>query len=219
MRTIFEDREHAGKALAKRLDSYNGSNALIIAIAKGGIPVAAVAAHRLQLEWNIIVVRRLPVPWNPAAAFGAVAADGSVVINEPMVHGLQLPATDIASSVAEVHQQVIKRTEFYAQYKEPCNPAGRNVIIIDDGLASGYTMLAAIKSLRKQSPSKVIAASPVASRYAAKLVDEAADECIFEIVSPSVPFSVADHYLAWPELTDDELITYMQREQAITSRS
>ena len=208
---VFHDRDEAGRRLAKKLAEFHATDAIILAIPRGGIPVAAAAAHRLQLEWNVVVVRKLPVPWNPEAGFGAVAADGTVVLNEPMVSGLQLHASQIDEIARDVSAEVARRTDTYSRERPaPDSYRGRTVIVMDDGLASGYTMLAAIKSLRARSPAQVVAASPVASRAAARLIEESADACVFEFVSPAVPFAVADFYLAWRDLTDEDIIPLLR---------
>lgn len=206
MHQIFEDRAEAGRRLAKRLYEFHNSDALILAIPRGGIPVAAAAAHRLGLEWNIIVARKLPIPSNPEAGFGAIAANGDAVLNKDILHGLFLSEARIREIEDEVRAEVIRRTELYSKAKPPPDVFNRCVIVLDDGLASGYTMLAAMKGLRARSASKIIAASPVASRSAAALVEQAADQCVFEIISPAVPFAVADFYLDWHDLTDDNIL-------------
>jgi len=208
--TLFNDRTEAGKRLAKHLEAYHGSSANILAIPRGGIPVAAATARRLSLDWGIIVTRKLPVPWNPEAGFGAVTADGTIVLNEPMVSGLQLRQTQIDRIASEVRTEVQKRTATYSKERPAVDVSGRTVIVLDDGLASGYTMLAAVKAIRAQNPEKIVAAAPVASRSAARMIEEAADECIFEIVSPSVPFAVADFYVAWRDLTDGDVIPMLR---------
>ncbi|MHB9036162.1 MAG: phosphoribosyltransferase [Armatimonadota bacterium] len=210
MLTMFEDRAEAGRRLAKKLAQYHATSAVLLAIPRGGVPVAAAAARRLQLEWNVIVARKLPIPSNPEAGFGAVTTDGSVVLNELMLHGLRLTRQQIEHVVEEQKAEATHRMRLYSGARLPANLSDRTAIVIDDGLASGFTMLAAIKSLRDQSASKIIAAAPVASRSAAAKVEEAADECIFEIVSPSVPFAVADFYLHWRDLTDQEVIALLR---------
>lgn len=210
MNVIFRDREEAGRRLAKKLAHYHGADAVVLAIPRGGIPVGTAVAHHLDLEWGVIVVRKLPIPWNPEAGFGAVAADGSVVLNDGMVQGLMMRQDQIDEVVREVRAELDRRTEFLTSARPLPDIQGRCAIVIDDGLASGYTMLAAVKSLRERGASKVVAAAPVASRSAAGLVCPAADECILEIVSPSVPFAVADFYLNWHDLTDDEIAPLLE---------
>lgn len=210
MHTLFKDREEAGRKIAKRLVMYRQSDAVILAIPRGGVPVAAAAAHRLQINWNCIVTRKLPVPSNPEAGFGAVTADGSVVLNKAMLAGLRLTKAQIDSITNDVRQEVARRSATYLEARPPIDVSGRPVIIMDDGLASGYTMLAAIESVRRSDPSKVIAAAPVASRSAAAIIQESADECVFEIVSPAVPFAVADFYVVWHNLTDEDILPYLR---------
>jgi putative phosphoribosyl transferase len=210
MHTLFEDRSEAGRRLAKRLGQFHNTSAVILAIPRGGVPVAAAAAKRLQLEWNVIVARKLPIPSNPEAGFGAVTADGNVVLNEQIMHGLGLTKTLIDKVVTDQKAEASRRTRLYSAACLPAVVADRTVIVIDDGLASGYTMLASIKSLRAHSASKIIAAAPVASRSAASQVQEAADETIFEVISSAVPFAVADFYLNWYDLTDEEVITLLE---------
>ncbi|MCL5104585.1 MAG: phosphoribosyltransferase [Armatimonadetes bacterium] len=203
--SIFENRADAGRRLALSLERFAGSGAIIMAIPRGGAPVAAAAAEVLNLEWNVIVTRKLPIPWNPEAGFGAVAADGSVALNDRMLHGLRLRAEQIDKVVEQVRAEVARRTEVYSRLRARPDLSERVVIVLDDGLASGYTMLAAIKSIRAQKASKVVAAAPVASKSAATLIEGTADECVFEVISSSVPFAVADFYLQWRDLTDDDV--------------
>jgi predicted phosphoribosyltransferase len=210
MGVVFHDREEAGRQLAKRLAHLHGTDALMLAIPRGGVPIAAAAAHRLQLEWNIMVVHKLPIPWNPEAGFGAVAADGSVVLNEPMVRALRMRREQIDEVAEEVRAEVVRRAELFAQERPAANVDNRCAVLVDDGLASGYTMLAAIKSLRSQHASRVIAAAPVASRSAAALIEGFADECVIETVSQSVPFAVADSYVAWHDLTDEDVMRILR---------
>jgi len=210
MHVLFENREEAGRRIAKKLTHYRHTDTVILTIPRGGIPVAIAVAHRLQLDWGVIVAGKLPIPSFPEAGFGAVTADGSVVLNEAMVHGLQLTSAQIEEVAARIREEIERRSELYLSARHPISLANKSVILIDDGLASGYTMLAAIKSARAQSPLKIIAAAPVASRAAAKLIEEAADECVFEIVSPSVPFAVADFYVVWHDLTDDDILPMLR---------
>lgn len=211
MHVLFQDRQEAGRRIAKKLERFHGTNAVILAIPRGGIPVAAVAAQQLQIEWGIVVARKLPVPANPEAGFGAVADDGTIVLNKPMLSGLRLTTEQIGAIAAQVGAEVARRSEVYSRVRPPVDVSGRPVIVLDDGVASGYTMLAAIKSARARGPSSVIAAAPVASRSAASMVEQAADECEFEIVSAAVPFAVADFYVMWHDLTDEDILPLLSK--------
>ncbi|MCE5324394.1 phosphoribosyltransferase [bacterium] len=210
MHDLFEDRNDAGRKLAKRLGEYHNTSAVLLAIPRGGVPVVAAAARRLQLEWNVFVARKLPIPSNPEAGFGAITADGCVVFNKRILHGLHLSTNDIDSVLADQKAEAVRRTKLYSTARLPTNISHRTVIVIDDGLASGYTMLAAIKALRAKEASRIIAAAPVASRSAAAMVELAADECVFEMISNAVPFAVADFYLTWLDLTDEDVLSLLK---------
>lgn len=210
MHVLFEDREEAGRRLAKRLDRFCRSSAVILAIPRGGIPVATAVAHRLNIAWGVIVARKLPVPSNPEAGFGAVTADGSLVLNRPMITGLRLEKRQIEQVAEDVRTEVVRRTNLYSEARPSVDVTGRPVILLDDGLASGYTMLAAAKSVRNQKPEKIIAAAPVASKSAANLITECVDECEFEIISSAMPFAVADFYVVWHDLTDEDILPILQ---------
>lgn len=207
---LFRSRAEAGKRLAEQLMDYAGSRAVVLAIPRGGVPVAYEIAKRLGAELDVIIPRKMPIPWNPEAGFGAITADGTMVLNDPMVESLGLTPDDISRVAEEVRREIVRRTRAYRGEKPPVDVAEKTVILVDDGLASGYTMLAAIQSVRKLSPSKVIVAVPVASSSAAKLVGKAADRLIALLVSDRLPFAVADFYLEWRDLTDEEVLHYLQ---------
>ena len=210
MHVLFEDRQEAGRRIAKMLARFSQTDAIILAIPRGGIPVAAAAAHRLQLPWGFIVTRKLPVPTNPEAGFGAIAADGSMVLNNAMLTGLRLTKSQIDTIAEDVRAEVARRTEAYSRVRPTIDVTAKTVILLDDGVASGYTMLAAIKSIRTQGPASITATVPVASRSAAAMIEKSADTCEFEIVSPAVPFAVADFYVVWHDLTDEDILPILE---------
>ena len=206
---LFRDRRDAGRRLAERLLDYEGRDAVALAIPRGGVPVGVEVAKRLGAQLDVIVPRKIPIPWNPEAGMGAITADGTTVLNESMVRSLGLSKEEIEHAADEVRQEVIRRTETYRAGRAEPEIAGKPVILVDDGLASGYTMLAAIEFLRKQSPSSVVVAVPVASQGAARLIGPKVDELVALIVSERLPFAVADFYLEWRDLTDDEVLAYL----------
>ena len=203
---IFRDRSDAGRRLAERLPEYRDRDAVVLAIPRGGIPVGCEVASRLNAQLDVIVPRKIPIPWNPEAGFGAITADGTIVLNEQMVRSLGLSQEEIDRAAEEVRQEIIRRTKEYRGDKPTPNLKGRPVILIDDGLASGYTMLAAVESLKKETPSEVIVAVPVASSGAARLVSPKVDKLIVLIVSERLPFAVANFYVEWRDLTDEEVV-------------
>lgn len=206
---LFRDRRDAGRRLAERLLDYEGRDAVVLAIPRGGVPVGLEVAKRLGAQLDVIVPRKIPIPWNPEAGMGAITADGTTVLNESMVRSLGLSKEEIEHAADEVRQEVIRRTETYRAGRAEPEIAGKPVILVDDGLASGYTMLAAIEFLRKQSPSSVVVAVPVASQGATRLIGPKVDELVALIVSERLPFAVADFYLEWRDLTDEEVLAYL----------
>lgn len=183
-------------------------------VARGGIPVASSVASALNLPWDVAVARKLPVPWYPQAGFGAVTSDGSVVLNESMLCSVGMTEQDVEKVIHSMRHDAARQAATYSSYRQPEDISGRHVVIVDDALISGYTMLATIKYARAHNARKVTVAAPVASRHAAELVEEAADECLFEEVSPSVPFSVADFYLYWPTLEDEDILPLLSPDHA-----
>jgi predicted phosphoribosyltransferase len=212
---VFRDRQDAGRRLADRLLDYKGRGAIVLAIPRGGVPVGFEIAESIEALLDVIVLRKIPIPWNPEAGFGAVTADGTVVLNDSMVRGLQLTDEQIRQAAEEVREEIVRRTRMYRKGSmEPSDVADRPVILVDDGLASGYTMLAAIKSLEKHKPSEVVVAVPVASSGAARLVRPRVDRFIALIVGERIPFAVADFYQYWSHLTDEEVLQYLEKAKA-----
>jgi putative phosphoribosyl transferase len=205
----YRNRAEAGHVLADHLQQYRGSDAIVFAIPRGGVPVASAVAKKLGSKLDIIVARKIPIPYNTEAGYGAVTEDGSIILNEPLVRELKLTRHQIERQAAEIREEIKRRQSIYRVWLEPSSVAGKVTIIIDDGLASGYTMMAAVKSLRQQGAAKVIAAAPVASSTARELVGSVA-EVVCPIVSYEYPFAVAGFYLDWYDLTDEEVITALQ---------
>ena len=203
---LFRSRADAGKRLAERLLDYEGQDAVVLAIPRGGVPVGAEVARRLNASLDVIIPRKIPIPWNPEAGFGAITADGTIVLNQRMVKNLGLSKDEIQRAADEVREEVERRTREYRDDRPPTDVKGKTVILVDDGLASGYTMLAAIESVRKHNPVRVIVAVPVASSAAARLVSARVDGMVALVTSERLPFAVAEFYGEWRDLTDEEVV-------------
>jgi len=207
---LFRDRTDAGRRLAERLLEYESRGAVVLAIPRGGVPVGFEVAKRLNARFDVIIPRKIPIPWNPEAGFGAITADGTMVLNENMVRSLDLSEEEIQQAAEEVRQEIIRRTSEYRADRPPEDVKGKSVIVVDDGLASGYTMLAAIESLRKHEPSGIVVAVSVASAGAARLVAPKADKLVALVISGRLPFAVAEFYMQWRDLTDQEVVGYLK---------
>ena len=203
--------------MEQRLLDYKGQGALVLAIPRGGVPVGYEIARSLDATLDVIVLRKIPIPWNPEAGFGAVTADGTVVLNERMVQGLGMSEEQIRHAAEEVRAEIIRRMRVYRSGSmELPDVEGRPVILVDDGLASGYTMLAAVQSLEKHRPSRIVVAIPVSSSGAARLVRARVDEFVVLKISERVPFAVADFYQHWTEMTDAEVLDYLEKARHVS---
>jgi len=202
----YRSRTDAGRRLAKDIKHCRGRDAVIFAIPRGGIPVAVEVAMALLCDLDIIVSRKIPIPFNTEAGYGAVTEDGIIVLNDPMVHELQLTQEQIKHHVQKVMAEIRRRQEVFRKVIAPTSVTGKQALVVDDGLASGYTMVAAIKSMRKRGAESVVAAVPVSSASGWKLVRNEADEVVCPIVSSTYSFAVARFYEQWSDLTDEEAI-------------
>lgn len=208
----FRDREQAGNELGKSLaEKYKNKDVIVLAIPRGGVPVGVYVALELKAKLDMIITRKIQIPWNPEAGFGAVTIDGTIVLNEPLVARLGLGKGEIEELAERVIEEIKRRTIEFRGDNPPPKIQGRTVIVVDDGLASGYTMIAAVKSIRKEKPEKIVVAIPVSPRSSLKRVEKLADELVCLIVSDAYMFAVADYYENWYDLTDEDVKKFMSK--------
>jgi len=206
----FRDRRDAGRILAEHLEGRRAGAAVVFAVPRGGVPVAAAVAKALKLPLDIIVSRKIPIPFDPEAGYGAVTEDGAVVLNEPLVRRLRLTKGQIEHDAEAVRAEIRRRQSVFRSVLGASPVEGRTAIVIDDGLASGYTMKAAVHSLRRRGAAPVIAAAPVASLSAAESLRSVADEVVAAVLWPHSPFAVASFYEHWHDLTDEEVLDELE---------
>jgi len=210
-RYVFKDRVHAGELLAKKLEKYKDEDVIILAIPSGGVPVGFTIAKEIEKPFDLIIVRKIPIPMEPEAGFGAMSFDGNIVLNETLVERLGLTKEEIDECSSQVLKEIRRRMDKFRGDKPFPDLKDKTVIIVDDGLASGYTMLAAIKSVKKQSVRKIIVAVPTASTNAINLIAPHVDEIFCLNIRDSFFFAVADAYKNWYDLNDDEVQGYLRR--------
>ncbi len=208
---VFKDRQEAGKLLSKRLLEDKGPDSIVLAIPSGGVPVAAEAALVLDLPLDLIIVRKIQIPYNPEAGFGAVTPDGEVIINEDLLYRLGLTDEEVKAQTEKALKIIRKRDELFRGEKPFLPVKGRHIIVIDDGLASGYTMLAAVKFIRRMAPASIIAAVPTGSRRTVDFILPEVDRLLCLNVRSGYPFAVADAYINWYDLADEEVLELMGR--------
>jgi len=202
----FKDRQEAGIVLSEQLTEYaNRGDVIVLALPRGGVPVAFEVAKRLTLPLDVFIVRKLGVPGQEELAFGAIASGGVQVLNDDLVHALRLPP-EMIDRVAKREQIELKRRErSFRGERPPPNVADKTVIIVDDGLATGATMRAAVKALKTQQPKMIVVAVPVASKQACDEFREPADVWAVCAVTPEPFYGVGMWYQNFEQTTDAEV--------------
>ncbi len=202
---LFQDRRHAGRELAAALTRYAGrSDLAVLALPRGGVPVAFEVAEQLGAPLDVFVVRKLGVPGRPELAMGALASGGVRVLNHDVVSILGIPESAIARVVEAEQVEMARREGVYRGARKPLDVAGRTVLLIDDGLATGATMRAAVAGLRLRGPAQVVVAVPIA---AAQTCDDLASEVddIVCAVTPEPFHAVGAWYADFSQTSDEEV--------------
>jgi putative phosphoribosyl transferase len=211
---VFKDRLHAGKLLSKLLrQNAEKENVVLLALPAGGVPVGYVIAKELSLTMNVMIVRKVQIPWNTEAGFGAVAWDGETVLNDNLIKRLGLTREEIETSISQTRKIVQERLRKFRKNKPLPVLKDKVVILVDDGLASGFTMLAAVRSARKRAPQKIIVAVPTASLRAIELLAPEVEEIVCLNIRSGPVFAVAHAYKNWYDLTDEEVIKILQKAE------
>jgi len=211
MKERYRDRRAAGEALATALDHYRGrDNLLILALPRGGVPVAAPVAEHLGAALDLLLVRKLGVPRHEELAMGAIASGGVMVLNEDVIQSRRIGEATLEAVLAREREELGRRDRHYRGDRPEPDPAGRVVIVVDDGLATGATMRAAVSALRQRRPARVVVAVPVASREAEAVLLREADEVVCPLV-PAPFFGVGDWYRNFIQTGDEEVRALLAR--------
>jgi predicted phosphoribosyltransferase len=208
---VFKDRIDAGKKLGERLIQYKDTDSLLLAIPSGGVPVASEIAKSLSLSLDLILVRKIQIPWNTEAGFGAIDPDGEVIFNKALLNTLGwLTDDEINTQIRKTRDILHKRNELFRAGKAFPEIKDKIIILVDDGLASGYTMLAALRFVTKRKPQKIIVAVPTGSLKTVDLVLNETDELVCLNMRGGYAFAVADAYMNWHDLTDEEVMSIIK---------
>lgn len=207
---MFENRHDAGRQLAEHLLEYRNKPVVVLAIPNGGVPIAIEVATALKADIDVIVSRKIPLSLNPEGSLGATADDGTIIINEEAVRKIGLSRMQLDYEASRIRADIKQRSLLYKGDRPLVRLNGKTVIIIDDGLASGYTMMAAVESARHRQPREVVAAVPVASAMAVRTVSKVADRVVTCFTGYMPKFYVSDFYRYWFDLTDEEVLRYMR---------
>ena len=203
---IFENRYDAGRKLAERLFEYTSKSVIVLGIPNGGVAVALSVALSLGADLDLVISRKIPLPLSPEGGFGSVTDDGTTILNEEVVKQASLSQQQINYQVGRVRSDIRSRSLLYHGERPPISITGRTVIIVDDGLASGYTMRAAVESLRHRKPERIIAAVPVGPEHVVEEIRKVADRVVTCTVGTEPTFYVSDYYRYWHDITDGEVL-------------
>lgn len=210
---IFRDREHAGLILSQMLASYKETDAIIFGIPAGGVPVAAPIAQKLKLDLDVAVVSKITLPWNTEAGYGAVAFDGTVQLNKGMISRMGLTDDDIKRGTEKASLKIERRFKKFRGGKPFQDLKNRPAVLVDDGIASGFTMLVAVEALKKAGAGKIIVAVPTAHLDALEKVVPMVDEVYCANVRGGWGFAVAEAYHNWYDVDDEEVDLILKKFQ------
>lgn len=214
---MFRDRSEAGRKLAVALRPYAGlPGVIVLGAPRGGVPVAFEVAGALNAPLDVFVLRKLGVPWQEELAFGAIAQGGVRVIDQSIVKTLGITPEQIEKVAAKELVELERRLRVYRGSRPPLDVRGRTVLLVDDGIATGSTMRAAIAALRKMEPARIVLAVPVAPASTCGLLRRQVDDLIC-LDSPELFFAISQFYLDFSPVSDEEVTALLGRAPSTAS--
>ena len=216
MASRFKDRTEAGRALAERLRHLAGHDVIVLALPRGGLPVAYEIARALQAPLDVLNVRKLGVPWQEELAMGAVATGGVRVLNDDVIRSTGVTTADIDAAVATQRAEIERRERLYRGGRPAPDLRDRIVVVVDDGIATGATVRAALAVIRAQHPRKLVLATPVAQASVAASLAHDVDELVCALL-PAELYAIGLWYDQFPQLTDEDVQQILARPTVVTA--
>ena len=208
---VFDDRFDAGRKLAEMLSVYKNSNAIILALPAGGVPVAAAMAEILNLPVDVAVVSKITLPWNTEVGFGAIAFDGTVLLNDTFLKSAGLNNDEINQRIRMTREKVNRRLNYLRGSKPFPDLTGKTVLIVDDGIASGFTMRTAIKAVKKLNAKEIIIAVPTAHSESLRDLLPMANSIYCPNLRSGFGFAVAEAYKKWSDVDERDALEILKR--------
>ena len=206
---VFKDREDAGKLLARRLAPAVPPGAWVLAIPAGGVPVGLQIATVLHLPFDLMIVRKIQIPGNTEAGFGAIGPDGEVIFNEKLLRQLRLSDQEIGEQIEATRRVMVEREHLFRRGRPFPVIKDKPIILVDDGLASGFSMMQALRFAKKRDPKRIIVAVPTAPEQSINRILPFAEEVYCLNIRTHLSFAVAEAYENWYDLTDPEVISLL----------
>lgn len=202
---VFRDRIHAGQVLAEMLSAFDQKGSIVLGIPAGGVPVAAEIAVKLGLPFDVAVVSKITLPWNTEAGYGAVAFDGTYRLNEELLHHLALTQAEIQTGIEKTRAKVFQRVVGFRGEKPLPELSQKNIILVDDGLASGFTMQVAVEALNKVGAENITVAAPTGHKTTVEKIAKKVTALYCPNIRGGWRFAVADAYEKWSDVTETEV--------------
>ena len=206
---VFRNREHAGEILTSMLEDYSDSEAIIMAVPAGGVPVAKVLAEQLNLPMDIVVVSKITLPWNTEVGYGAVAFDGTVRLNNDFIARLGLTDEEIQQGIRKTSAKVAHRVKNLRGEQSLPDLSSSHIILVDDGLASGFTMQVAVEAVQKAGAKSIPVAVPTGHQRSVESIAGAVDTLCCANIRSGYQFAVASAYLRWSDVSEKEVASLL----------
>jgi predicted phosphoribosyltransferase len=209
---VFADRNEGGWRLAEKLHRFSSQDTIVLALPSGGVPIGKAIQREIDCAFDLLVVRKIQIPWNTEAGFGAINLDDDILINESLLYALHLPDDEVQAQIDKTKNILDRRNELFRKGREFPDLRNRLVILADDGLASGYTMRAAIEFVKKRNPATIISAVPTGSSDTVDKIIQEVDCVVCLNVRESYPFAVAEAYRSCYDLRDEDILRLLNEK-------
>jgi predicted phosphoribosyltransferase len=208
---VFQDRTHAGQVLARMLEADDKQAGIILAVPAGGVPIGVVMAEKTGLDFDVAVVSKITLPWNTEAGYGAVAFDGTVKLNKDLVRRVNLTAEDVKKGIEKTTAKVARRVKKLRGRKLFPDLGNRSAILVDDGLASGFTMRVAVTALRNAGAGRIVVAVPTGHRRSVEMIAREVDKLYCANIRGGLSYAVASAYRHWSDVAEEDVVKILEQ--------